>query len=341
MPEPITMTTVAAVAEAGATAGEGAAVAAGAAGTAEVGGQLAAIGEAVRTASVGGTTEAFVGTLKMDASIVGETMLSRAEASGAALSEALGRSTSLELGRSSAPRGLETLASGPAFDAGRWTDWQPTSGECISPESMAERFRPLRDAGNLESYAKHLEQRDSGFRQELTRRSHQVSEASTPAERDAALQQLRRSTAGRLGEAIAKDGWAPFFEKIEIQKVVSTDNGVTKIDLRLVGARQPMVLGRGFSVEKGGNLSVEVKVGMPESLVNQLHHAANLQVLGHRVLGDKSLVMVSRDVYSMVSQRSARDAVAVSGSRVMALAPDKRMMDESLLRLLLGRMGRA
>lgn len=75
MPEPITMATVAAVAEAGAAAGEGAAAAVGAAGPAEVGGHLAAVGEAARSASVGGTTEAFVGTLKMDASAVGEAML--------------------------------------------------------------------------------------------------------------------------------------------------------------------------------------------------------------------------------------------------------------------------
>lgn len=232
MPEPITMATVATVAEAGAVASEGAAVVVGVAGTAEVGGQLAVVGEAARAASLGGTTEAFVGTLKIDASAVGETILSRAKASGPALSEALSRSPTLELGRSGVARCLETPANGSAFDPGRWTDWQPASGERVGPQSIAERFRPLRDAGNLESYAKHLEQRDSGFGQEIARRSQQFREASTPAERDAALQQLRRSTAGKLGESIATDGLKPFFEKLELQRRVETPNGTTFVDGR-------------------------------------------------------------------------------------------------------------
>jgi hypothetical protein len=341
MPEPITMATVAAVAEAGAAAGEGAAAAAGAAGTAEVGGHLAAVGEAARTASVGGTTEAFVGTLKMDASAVGETMLSRAETSGPALSEALGRSTSVELGRSGVARSLETPASGSTFDAGRWTDWQPASGERVGPQSIAERFRPLRDAGNLESYAKHLEQRDSGFGQEVARRSQQFREASTPAERDAALQQLRRSTAGKLGESIATDGLKPFFEKLELQRRVETPNGMTFVDGRFTGARNPMVFGRGHGVSEGGSLSIEVKTGQPTYLEREVRHISERQVQGHLAAGDRSLVLVSRDVYAMSGERAARDTVAEAGSHVMALLPEKRVMDESLVRLLRDRMERA
>lgn len=339
MPEPITMATVAAVAEAGAAAGEGAAAAAGAAGTAEVGGHLAAVGEAARTASVGGTTEAFVGTLKMDAPAVGEMMLSRAESSGPALSEAL-NGAGTELPRVAKPL-VEAGQGAGVFDAARWSEWRPPTGDVVNPSQIAERFRPLRDAPNLEAYVRNLEQRDGRFAQELARRQEQFGQAKTPAELDGALNTLSKSTAGKLGEAIAKDGWAPFFDKVEVQNVVTTDNGVTKVDLRLVGARQPMILGRGLSVEKGGNLSIEVKVGKPESLVNQLRHAANLQVLGHRALGDKSLVMVSQDVYAMVAERSARDAVAGSGSRVVALAPEKRMLDESLLRILRDRMEKA
>lgn len=341
MPEPITMATVAAVAEAGTIAGEGAVTAVGAGGAAEVGGHITAVGEVTRTPAVGGTTESFVETLNVDASAIGDTMLSRAHESGPALSEALGKSVSLEVGRAGVASGVETQATAPAFDAGRWADWQPTDGERLGPQSIAERFRPLRDAGNLESYAKHLEQRDNGFGQELARRSQQFREAKTPAERDAALQQLRRSTAGKLGESIATDGLKPFFEKIELQRRVETPNGTTFVDGRFMGARNPMVFGRGHGVSQGGSLSVEVKTGQPMYLEREVRHISERQVQGHLASGDRSLVLVSRDVYSMAGERAARETVANAGSYVMALLPEKRVIDESLVRLLRDRMERA
>jgi len=303
MPERITMATVAAVAEAAISAGEGAAASVGAAGTAEVGNHLAAIGEAARTVSVGGTNEEFVAILKIDLPAIGREMLTRAE------------------------------ASGPAFDAGRWTDWRPASGERIGPQSIAERFRPLRDAGNLESYAKHMEQRDSGFRQELARRSQQHLEG-TPASRDAAFLQLRRSTAGKLGESIATDGLKPFFDKLELQRRAETPNGTTFVDVRFTGARNPMVFGRGCGVSEGGSLSVEVKMGQPTYLEREVRHISERQVQGHLASGDTSIVLVSRDVYAMSGQGAARDTIAKAGSHVMALLPEKQVMDEALRRVL-------
>jgi hypothetical protein len=290
---------------------------------------------------VGGTTEAFVETLKVEASAVGEAMLNRADASGSALSEALGKPATLEVARAGIGRARETLPSAPGFDAKRWADWQPAGGELIRPQSIAERFRPLRDPGNLESYAKHLEQRDSRFRQELERRSQQFREAKSPAERDAALQQLRRSTAGQLAESIATDGLKPFFEKLELQRRVETPNGTTVIDGRFTGARNPMVFGRGCGVSEGGSLSVEVKTGQPTYLEGEVRHISGRQVQGHLASGDRSLVLVSRDVYSIADQRAARDTVADAGSHVMALLPEKRVMDEALVRLLRDRMERA
>jgi hypothetical protein len=336
----MSMVLVEALAKAGAMAGEGASAAAGAARAAEVGGHLSAAAEVTRTATVGSTTEAFVGVLPVDAADVGEAILSRAEASGRGLSEALGRSMSPELGRAIFVRGVETQASAPAFDAVRWADWQPLHGERIGPQSIAERFRPLRDPGNLDSYVRCLEQRDPGFGQELARRAQKLGEAKSPAEQDSALCQLRRSTAGKLGESIATDALKPFFEKVELQHRVETPNGPTFVDVRFTGARSQIVFGKGHVVSEGGSLSVEAKAGQAPYLGQEVRHIVERQVHGHLAAGDQSLVLVSRDVYSMAGEREVRDTVADAGSRVMAVLPEKRMMDESLLRILRERMER-
>lgn len=338
MPEPITMATVAAVTEAGVAAGEGVAATSTALSAAEVGGQLAAV-ESVGLGAAGASTEAFVGSLELDAAGLGEVVLSRAETSGAALSEALRKAgTELpQIAKSSIDAGGGTAA----FDAARWSDWSPQAGERVTPPSIAERFRPLRNPSNLKSYARNLKQRDAGFAKELARRHEQLQAAKSPAELDAALQQLRKTTAGKLGESIATDGLKPYFNGLELQRRVETANGMTFIDGRFTEARCPIIFGRGHSVAEGGTLSVEVKTGQPVYLEREVSHIAGRQVQGHLAAGDKSLVLVSRDVYAMTGERAARDTVAEAGSRVMALLPEKRTMDEALLRLVRDRVERA
>lgn len=335
MPEPITMATVAAVAEAGAAAGEGVAATSTALSATEVGGQLAAV-EGIGLGAAGASTEVFVGALELDAAGLGDVVLSRAEASGAALSEALRKAgTELpQIAKSSVDAGGGTTA----FDAARWSEWSPPAGERVTPPSIAERFRPLREPANLESYARNLEQRDAGFSKELSRRLEQLQSAKSPAELDAALQQLRKTTAGKLGESIATDGLKPYFNGLELQRRVETANGMTYIDGRFTEARSPITFGRGHSVAEGGALSVEVKTGQPVYLQSEVSHIADRQVQGHLATGDKSLVLVSRDVYAMSGERAARDTVAEAGSHVMALLPEKRMMDEALLRILRDRV---
>ncbi len=342
MPEPITMVTVAAVSEAGTAVAEGTAAAGVAAGGNEVAGGLAAIGETAGVGSIGKSAEAFVYTLKADAPAVAETMLGRAQASGAELTTAMGKGTGMEVGRVPLGRGAETATSGAqGFDPARWLDWKLTPGERIGPQAVAERFRPLREGGNLESYVRNLCQRDAGFRHEMDRRMQQLREARTPADRDAAIQQVRKSTAGKLGESITTDGFRPFFETFEVQRRVETLNGTTFVDCRLTGAKNPLVLGRGHAVSEGGNLAIEVKTGQPAYLESEIQHIAERQVQGHLGLGDRSIVVVSRDVYAMEGERAARDTVDEAGSRVMALLPEKRVMDEALVCVLRERIERA
>lgn len=333
MLDPITMATVSTLTEAGVAAGAEAAASSTALTVAEVGGVLEAADGVVVGAEVG-STEAFVESLDFDAAEFGKEVLSRAESTGARLSEELANAGA-ELPQVAKPA-IEVRPGSTAFDAARWSEWLPPAGERVMPGDIAQRFGPLHNSSNLESYARSLAQRDAGFAKELARRQEQFQSAKLPAERDAALQQLRRSTAGSLGEAVAKDGLAPFFKKVETQNQVVTWTGVTKVDLRLVGAKEPMILGHTRGVGKGSSLGVEVKVGADSSLVSQLRHAANLQVQGHQALGDKSLVMVSRDIHSMDAERAARDTLAEAGSYVMALLPEKRTIDEVLLTLVRG-----
>ena len=331
MPEPITITTLAAKG-----AGEViTATSTASVSTTEVGRQITTA-KGLSLGAVGSSTEAFVGSIKLDVAGLGDVVLSRAQASGAALSEAL-RKAGTELPQIM-KASIDADRCKTAFDAAHWSEWSPTAGERVTPLSIAERFRPLREPGNLESYTRNLEQRDIGFAKELARRQEQIQAAKSPAELDAALQQLRKTTAGRLGESIAIDGLKPYFNGLELQCRIETANGVTFIDGRFTGARCPMTFGHGQSIAEGGSLSVEVKTGQPMYLQREVSHIADRQVQGHQVSGDKSLVLVSRDVYAMSNERAVRDIVAEAGSYIMALIPEKRMMDEALLRILRDRV---
>ncbi len=342
MPEPITLATVAALFKASTGAAEGTAALSGASVVKEIAGGFAAGSELASACGVGKATMAFVEALKMEAPSVAEKMLGRAQASGTEFASAMGKRTTTEVGRTTLPRRTEKASRGTrAFDPVRWLDWKPKSGDVIGPQTIAERFRPLRVVDNLVPYVKNLGQRDEGFRQDFERRMLQWREAKTSADRDAALQQLRKTTAGKLGESITNDGFKPFFEKLEVQRKVETPDGNSFVDGRLTGAKNPVILGRGHGVSEGGNLSLEVKTGQPVYLKSEMRHITERQVPGHLTLGDRSLVVVSRDVYAMGGERAARDTVSAAGSHVMALLPEKSVMDEALMRVIRERMERA
>jgi hypothetical protein len=272
-----------------------------------------------------GPGQPFAADLKLDPVRLGEGVLRRAEAFRGGLE---GRETASPF---SAPR---------VFEAKGWTEWKPTAGERVDPRAVAERFSPFRDAGNVETYARHLVQSDASFGEELGRRERQFREATCPAEQDKALLQLRKNTAGKLGESIATEGLRPYFQNVDFQHRVETGNGLSLVDGRFTGANNPITLGRGQGVPLGGNLSVEVKTGQPSYLDQQVGHLVDRQVPGHLASGDRSLVMISRDVYAMPGEREARDSVRDAGSYVMALLPEKRAMDQALVRMLSERLGR-
>jgi hypothetical protein len=314
-------------------------------------GEVAAASEALAAAEVagglgtaGGTTEALVSALEIDAGTIGPGVLSHAETSGSLLAQELG--TGVEMGTRELAAGASELgasapevASSGSFDAAGWTEAR-VADDVVKPEMVADRFRPLRDPANLESYVRHLETRDTAFANELSRRVEQVRTAKGPADLDAAMQQIRKSTAGQLGESVAVDGFRPYFEGIEVQSRVELQSGTTIIDGRLLEARQPVVLGRGLGVPKGGNLSIEVKTGRPQYLAREIPHIADKQVQGHLQVGDQSLVVMSRDVYGVATERAARDAVGAAGSRIMALLPEKATLDQTLMRVIGERVGR-
>ncbi len=318
-----------------AAAFETTAVAPVAVGGTEVATGLEACREGGSSGALGVSTEAFVDTLKPGTQAVAEGMLERAPASGMELNNAMKGGTNLEFGQTNLSAGNERTGFGAqSFNANKWTDFKSSEGEFIEPKTIAERFRPLREIDNLTSFVKNLEQNNPGFRQEMDRRLKQFQEASTPAGRDAALQQARKTTSGKLGEVLVRDGFSPFFNGCELQKRIITPNGTTFVDLRFTEARGPLVFGRGYSVPEGGNLSVETKTGRPPYLAREVNHITERQVPGHLSVGDQSLTVTSRDVYSMSGERSARDAIHEAGSHVMALLPEKHVIDEAIFRVL-------
>jgi hypothetical protein len=314
--------------------------------------ELAAANEALAAAeltggitAVGGPPEALLGALEIEPGSIGANVLAHAETSGGVLAQELSAGAS-ELSIQEVGTGVAEVASTPVdmasgapFDAAAWTEARVTEG-VVKPDVVADRFRPLRDPANLENYIQHLDARDPAFAAEMGRRVDQVRTVKGPADLDAALQQIRKSTTGQLGESMAIDGFRPYFKGVEVQSRVELPTGTTIIDGRLLEARQPVVLGRGLGVPEGGNLALEVKTGQPRYLAREIPHIANKQVQGHLQVGDQSLVVMSRDVHSLTTERSARDAVGAAGSRIMALLPKKETMDQALMRVIGERAGR-
>ena len=133
MTEPISMATVSTVTEARTAAADGAAGAAHRPETAGRGGEFGNGREGAGTASARGSTEAFLGTLNMDAPAVGKAMLSRAEKSGPALSEALDKSRVLE------PIERPFQASEQALKAGPRSPDAHTTGDRLALSEASQR----------------------------------------------------------------------------------------------------------------------------------------------------------------------------------------------------------
>ena len=199
--------------------------------------------------------------------------------------------------------------------------------EFVTEGALAERFRELRE--HFPEYVAHLIETDDQVKRLLEEICQRVDSGSAQ-DRQMAIAALRRNVAGRIAELAVRDALAPYFEKLEEQVRVPLDDGTTVIDLRCEGAVQPIRFGRDGLVEKGGELSVEVKVGKPEYLAGQRSHIVN-QVSGHGA-SNISIVVVSKDV-SSVQSGDLREPVKESGSSVWAFLPPKGEIDQLLMTL--------
>ena len=105
------------------------------------------------------------------------------------------------------------------------------------------------------------------------------------------------------------------------------------MDVHLTGARQPIILGRGAAVQKGGSLGIEVKAGQPAYLSRELSHLTETQIPGHLEVADTSLVVMSRDVYGVTKEGALRAAVGDAGSKILAVLPEKTTIDQVVMAL--------
>ena len=273
--------------------------------------------------AAGGSTQALVEALEIDTEAIARGVLDNAEAAGARLESELNNVTG------KLPRwGTENFAAAQTFEPGSAVEAEST-GDVVFPNSIVESFRWLQD--HLENAIPVLEQRDPGFREELSRRVEQLKDAKGPADRDKTLQRIRISSAGRLGESIVKDQFQPYFNAVDTQRLVEMPGGAgTKIDLLFIDAKQPMVLNPGVGVPEAGNLAVEVKTGQPGYIDSETQHMVK-QSEGHQEVGATSLVVTCRG--SADPDAYVREAINATGSRIMALLPDKGTMDEVLMRI--------
>lgn len=305
---------------------EGGAICAAAAGELAAASETLAMAEGAGLAGAGGVLgETAIGLLEVDAAAIAEGVLAHAEVGGATAAGEL----------AGAGEGLTTtIADVEMFDPAGWVEHSATEG-IVRPDAIAERFRPLQDGGNLQAYARHLEARDPSFAAEVGRRADQLRNAKVegPADLDAALSQVRKSTSSRLSESITKEGFTPYFEAHGAQQRVEMANGSSVMDVHLTGARQPIILGRGAAVQKGGSLGIEVKAGQPAYLSRELSHLTETQIPGHLEVADTSLVVMSRDVYGVTKEGALRAAVGDAGSKILAVLPEKTTIDQVVMAL--------
>ena len=151
-----------------------------------------------------------------------------------------------------------------------------------------------------------------------------------PDKREKARIKSRKNMAGRLGEAMIRDGLSPFANEVNVQVHCNlTDGRYTKIDMAMENIRLPMVFGRGegMGAREGGNVAIEVKTGQTAYLKAQKEHMAT-QVSAHKAY-DVSLVICTRDIHDMNcnQEKNLRDDVRDADSRLLGMLPHKARID--------------
>lgn len=211
-----------------------------------------------------------------------------------------------------------------------WAQWLvgPDETSALFPDELSARFSAVTDSrASIESYLDHKLTTDGKLRDEFARRARAYADAHGLAAKDTALLQVRQSTVSALTETLVEDAFKPFGASVSTQVRENVGTSYTKLDLKVNDAKRPLVLGRGASVQPGEAFAVEVKCGKAGYLRQELPHLTETQLPGHTTAADKSVLVVSKDIYDLSSERQWRTDIAKVGTKSLALLPRKELFD--------------
>ena len=173
---------------------------------------------------------------------------------------------------------------------------------------------------------------DYGFGQMID----QLRKENLQGENAKALLSIRQHVSGRLAEEIVKKAFAPY-GVIQNQARKELEESYTIVDILLINANNVIILNRGLRVPKGGSLGIEVKTGNKKYLQGQKRHLVETQIPGHAGC-DVSCVLMSRDIHALspTAEQELRNAIANSGSRVLAMLPMKEILDDVCIEFVFG-----
>lgn len=206
----------------------------------------------------------------------------------------------------------------------KWRSYQ-TNSQVAYPPEIIERINPGDDV--QVGLLAHLYVTDARVRLQVDELLRMMEK---PDKREKARIKSRKNMAGRLGEAMIRDGLSPFANEVNVQVHCNlTDGRYTKIDMAMENLRLPMVFGRGegMGAREGGNVAIEVKTGQTAYLKAQKEHIAT-QVSAHKAY-DVSLVICTRDIHDMNcnQEKNLRDDVRDADSRLLGMLPHKARID--------------
>jgi hypothetical protein len=216
-----------------------------------------------------------------------------------------------------------------------WLYWQPSVNQPVMPRVIHDRLNLSPSQQGI--LIQYLSETDIGFRSKIAGYRARLDAANGQVERDMVYTQMKKSLSGEYAEKMVEYALGPLGKDAQVHvEYVLKDGKKTFTDIIISNLKEPVIIGKGLSVPKGGSIAIEIKTGHKKYLKSEREHMVR-QAAGHAD-ADAAVVLCSRNIRDLLPEDQAelRVAVKAANSRILAMLPQKDDIDQALWKSILG-----
>ncbi|MDR1836452.1 MAG: hypothetical protein LBQ89_02230 [Treponema sp.] len=245
-----------------------------------------------------------------------------------------------EEGKSRLKHAWETLdaylnANSVAKTVYGYLNWRPPANKPVTPQNIHSRISLNPPQQNI--LIQYLVETDPAFQNKITDYRNTLKAARGQAERDAVYAEISKNLGGEYAEKMTALALQPLGDDVQVQIAYTIkDEKKTFIDFIISNLKVPVVLEEGEEAvaPKGGSIAIEIKTGR-KKLLNSREEYMEYRA---KADPDASIVLCIRDIKDLSPDETAelRAALKAADSPILAILPDKDLIDEALWKIIVG-----